>query len=94
MPQLLKLSTRSSVEATILPNLSVEVIQAIDKEWIGFQDRRVSQLRKEGHSTETLPEHLHWQWANKARYYQNRGGTDSQYHGLRYFELEAEGTQR
>ena len=82
MPRLFQLSTNAYVEAAVVPNLSGEAIQATDKEWLDFQNRLVRQLRRAGRSPDTLPEHLHWHWTNKARYYQGRGGFE--FVGLEY----------
>ena len=74
MPRLLQFSTDTFVEATIQRNLSPSVIEATDAQWLAFKEHYLEERSEAVLESSSFPEHFHWEWSRKVRFYQNRSG--------------------
>lgn len=74
MPRLLQFSTNTFVEATIQRNLTPSVIEATDAQWLAFKEHYLEERDEAVLDSPSLPEHFHWEWSRKVRFYQNRSG--------------------
>jgi GNAT superfamily N-acetyltransferase len=84
MPRLVRKATNEIIEAELLSNLSGSEVSAADEVWLDFQRTLIQHLTDEDRLPETFPEHLHWRWSHKARFY--RGRTGYEFLGIRYAE--------
>lgn len=55
------------VAATLVSDLSVAEMAAVDTEWLPFLQRAVADAVARGVSRYDLPEHKHWEWERKGR---------------------------
>ena len=74
MPRLLQFASNTFVEAAIRRNLALSAIEATDNEWLSYKERYVERQAAVAQASPFLPEHFHWRWSRKVRFYQGRSG--------------------